>query len=488
MNTLPNLRSAAARICLGTLLLGTSVPAAPFEFHPVRVRPGHVRTWAWTDARGDTATIRLTFIDSTASDSALDWTVDVQKGGSTPARDTAVYRVFRFASHPDTNLRKMDGYSYWLRPSPSFQLDLQINGPLWFSLPPYTDTLWDQEYERARAAFWYVPAGSVYMADGMPLEEDMLLRDAGNACIPREWSFDCSRSPSGRDLPDLGVVIWDAPYQQSWRLTSIDGTEYSFLARRQAPLAPRERWSYAYRSVHQQTYPPPPSSRTERTATLDLTLLETRSIPHGLELSIERIWTDPEHPARTDTALFQLDTLREECLGGSGSNDSISGLSGSSWSWCTYLIENPLWPRDSTWSSSYTDGSYMAGWTSSRSTGRRRTRSGIGLVDEVSRNWKETGRGSIFFHTTDSVSLTLLGHEVPGVSLSRYPAPETVRLDLLRERLRRDEPILVERIRLDGHRERARGAAALPLLDRRGLAILAVDDGRNPLRIPVVRP
>jgi folylpolyglutamate synthase/dihydropteroate synthase len=37
-------------------------------------------------------------------------------------------------------------------------------------------------------------------------------------------------------------------------------------------------------------------------------------------------------------------------------------------------------------------------------------------------------------------------------------------MGLLRERLRRDEPILVERIRLDGHRDRARGAAALALL------------------------
>lgn len=240
MNAFSNLRSAG-RSCLRALLLGAPLHAA-FEFHPVRVHPGHARTWAWTDAMGDTATIRLTFLDSTASDSALDWTVDVQKGGATPARDTAVYRVLRFASHPDTNLRKMDGYSYWLRPSQSFQLDLQINGPLSFSLPPSTDTLWDREYERARAAFWYVPAGSVYMADGIPLEEDMLLREAGDACVAREWSMDCSRRPWGRDLPDQGVVRWEVPqYGQTWRLIAVDGTTLSFLARRQAPLALRER-------------------------------------------------------------------------------------------------------------------------------------------------------------------------------------------------------------------------------------------------------
>lgn len=476
MSVLPARTSASFfRILTGVLLWAAWESQAALPLHP-----GLKEEWRIRGAQAD-AFLEVTWTDSVElAGGVVDWraVLTLRDGDSTQV-DTAILRRFALTTLLDRGEFVFGSTSAWVRPSCllPFQRDLdsavEQDIAQWISYDaPLT--------ERERVLQWMSPGVLRELCDQAASLDDIYVveGEAGRIC----WGFrfgeceECLTAPRYRTQGDLGTVAWRSTVRggKEWRLRSFDGRQVAHPPGGSSPW-PRsgESWTWVEGAAAN-----PPS--------LSITILEPVSDSAGVpgwEIGIAR--RDSKGTETSRVSRLRLDTTE--------SLVQIDGDRAFPWSLSPRSAEANLavgFVRD--WTIPDRDtvvvhDSYEATtcWGSGREgrTSTVKAVAGTGVISHSASSYS----GIFPSYTSSSASWRLQKHLAPTTDVSRENA-STGSSGALRFRLLREPDLHVLRVAPDGRCERARGPEAVRLLDRPGVSVLVVEEGRRRTVLRIVRP
>lgn len=460
----------AALSILSLARIGTSL-----DLHQGLVEEWSIRTG------GEPRSLNVEWIDSAAGDGGTtDWTAAlVWRQGMKVQRDTVVLRVFDLAHLVDSGAYRQGNDAVWLKASCllPFQLD---------DLDSVLKSLRDSLVRGSAYGEPFFPvinrtisgAMAEFCIGGRNKEvRDVARGGSQTVCFQglASEAQDCRPSPRFRTAPGIGVVAWRSlQRQEDWRLVRFDGREVehppgALFAR----LLPGETWIWT-----QGEGEDPPLCRMTILERLEDSLgipgwsvdVETRggkvgAIRTTTQLRIDTLegWVGLGSEIATPWAPYAKSTATRLALGFLADWGSIETDS-------SILIKDEL--ATSVWGQT----SRIESWTLSavRDVGTRMIRS-----------WNVTG--PLPNLTSSDIRWTLVFHTSEPVSVQRKDLATSSLFDL-RQRCWSRPELLLRRVAPDGRIESGRGAAAIVLLEKKGMAVFVVGEGSEERTIRTVVP
>lgn len=488
-------------------LLSLSLPAFPAT--NLVLHKGSSRDWVKRfGASGDSVRYHLEFLDSTSRDSSsneevynsasirykadttIDWRVRITRSDSPAVADTAILRVLRSRwvtitdSLLDVEERRIQGIAFWLKPSRHFPIDLQFHSSGESSFPDMRIDLTTGVWEALLLAYPKTTTGTEWNR-----RNDLLGRQGDKFCTTSLDGGSCYDVPTVASRDSLGIVAWQNN-GAIWELRGVDGSARPPL-RGSLGHALRKGECWVYRDSSESDYLNFNVRSTSRSrAFVSLELLSTPSDSTGWMRLLVRQSVHPDSGASSDTTYaILLDTLRTIVRIGTFET-TPENLSSGVPGWALGLMKHPLFPNASKSSYrksfSHSEGEAVAISSSSYSY-LMSLDYGIGATS-ISSQSSTSGVGSI--RGSGFSCWTLVTHSLDNAPLANLAAPARPTRDIawLRARIAQDPTLNVARVRMDGRRTVARGAAATRLLQERGMAIVQARDGRELVTLRVANP